>query len=90
VLAKYTTTKSICGIGWKLIFRIGFSNRYNLYDAKNERFIVSVVTDRYKKWIFENKKKLSSPDLGPSGPDPSPTDTPNVAVTVLEGGRRRA
>jgi hypothetical protein len=56
VLAKYTTTKSICGIGWKLIFRIGFSNRYDLYDAKNERFIVSVVTDRYKKWIFENKK----------------------------------
>jgi hypothetical protein len=104
VLAKYTTTKSICGIkpifriGWttksicgiKPIFRIDFSNRYDLYDAKNERFIVSVVTDRHKKWVFENKiKKLSSPELGPSGPDPGPTDTPNVTVAVLEEGRRR-
>jgi hypothetical protein len=52
----FTTTKSIYGIGWKPIFCIGFSNRYDLYDIKNERFIVSVVADRHKKWNFENKQ----------------------------------
>jgi hypothetical protein len=45
----HTTTKSICGVGWKPIFCIGSSNRYDLYDTKNEWFIVS---------IFENKKTV--------------------------------
>jgi hypothetical protein len=80
-----TTTKSICGIGWKPIFCIGSNNRYDLYYIKNERFIVPFD----KKWNFENKKQ-SSPDLGLSGPNPGPTDTLAVAIIMLEGGQRRA
>jgi hypothetical protein len=53
---QFTTTKNICGIGWKPIFLISSRKRYDLYDTKNERFIVSVIADRHKKWIFENKK----------------------------------
>jgi hypothetical protein len=89
-VAACTTTKSIYGIGWKPIFCIGSSNRYDLYNTKNEWFIVSVIADRHKKWNFENKKKQPSSDLGPSGPDLGPADTPAVIVTVLEGGHRRA
>jgi hypothetical protein len=55
-VAACTTTKSIYGIGWKPIFCIGSSNRYDLYNTKNEWFIVSVIADRHKKWNFENKK----------------------------------
>jgi hypothetical protein len=51
-----TTTTKVFVVSVGNLYFVSARNRYNLYDTKNERFIVSVVADQHKKWIFENKK----------------------------------
>jgi hypothetical protein len=80
-----TTTKSLWSVDCKVLFHNGCHNRYNLYDTKNESFVLAVI-DRYKKLQlgvdclcqltrkidFQKQKKTLEPRSRPIGPRSGP------------------
>jgi hypothetical protein len=89
-LKSSTTTNKVSSIGWKPIFSVGYRNRYNLIDTKNELFMVPVGMGRHQKshlwcrflkWTgtknrFSKNKKMTEPRSRPVRPRSRPYNLP--------------